>query len=490
MQQSSAEAAEGDHVSTYTYTTTGLAITAGTAFASVWSIHWARSSVHRRTSSWPLALVFLGLVITAVVAYIFLRRQYLRYTRCQAIEAATSTVANIQAFDGATSATVTLIQEVELVSKGYRISSPLPPVSRLDDQQTQTRRCARLRRALRSSLNSLVVPNVQAYKSLRGITAEINLERYFDMYELSRSDLEEVEETAISNGDNSTDDESLKCLKISLHKLHIVRKLFLCNVLALNADNKHDSYIWARATEIMQSLSSEYVAAATALDSILCEEERFKMPVTPNYKSKPRKERLQARIRKFTSLSQGLRGLQARMHVLREESDKALDSSDEVAELGSSLLEHYDAIGADLKILMQEWEDGRVALTTNIGRNERRISLSSAGLLLSRSTSPNSLGGTTVVGGSPSEALKVLSSESMLSLSVPSSDEETYEAVAMSRPKSNISREERIAKMKDDRAKQVSVRENADASRHMVKELETVIKMRPRGKTAGGILSV
>ena len=488
--------ADDGHDSAPTYTAAGLSTTAGVAFTLVWSIHWARSSVHGQGSWWPLALVCSALAITTVVAYILLRRQYLRYNRCQAIEVASSMVANAQAFDMAASAASTLIQEVELVSRGYRISSPLPPASRLDDQQTQTRRCSRLRQALHSSVNSLMMPHVKAYKSLQGLTVEVDLERYHDMYELSRSDVEDVEDvvdveaTANSNEENTSNAESLKSLKISLHKLHIARKIFLCSLLALNADKKHDFSSWALATRVMQSLSDESVAAAATLDRILCEEERFKMPATPNYKSKPGKERVQAQIRKFTTLSQGVRGLQARMHVLREESDKTLDSSNEVTELGSSLLEHYDAIGADLKMLMQDWEDGRIALTANIGKNERRISLSSAGLLPSRSTSPSSLGGTTAVGGSPTDALKILSGESMLSLSVPSSDEEMYEAVAMPRPKSNLRREERIAKMREDRARQASVRERADAGRHMVKELETVIKLRPRGKTAGRVLSI
>ena len=489
-QESSGKDARRDDDDASVYTSAGLGTTAGAAFALVWSIHWARGSVLGQASWWPLTLVFSILMVLIAVSCILLRRQYLRYTRLQAIEAASSMVANAQAFDAAASAASTLIQEVELVSKGYRISSPLPPASRLDDQQTQTRRCARLRRALRSSLKSLVLLHVAACKALNGMTIDLDLERYHDMYELSRSDMEEVEETMNDDEESVSDAESLRCLKISLHKLHIARKLFLCSLLALDTNRKHHSSIWSQATEIMQNLSSEAATAATALDNILCEEERFKMPATPNYKSKPGKERLQAQIRRFATLSQGLRGLQARMHVLREESDKTLDSSHEVTELGSSLLEHYDAIGADLKMLMQEWQDGRVALTANIGKNERRISLSSTELLLSRSTSPSSLGGTTVVGDSPSEALQILNGDSMLSLSVPSSDEEMYEAVAIPRPKSNLSREGRIAKMKEDRIRQASAREKADASRHMVKELETVIKMRPRGKSAGKLLLI
>ena len=47
------------------------------------------------------------------------------------------------------------------------------------------------------------------------------------------------------------------------------------------------------------------------------------------------------------------------MHVLREESDRALDDSDDVTQIGSSLMGQYESIGADLRMLMQEWESGK-----------------------------------------------------------------------------------------------------------------------------------
>ena len=196
-------------------------------------------------------------------------------------------------------------------------------------------------------------------------------------------------------------------------------------------------------------------------------------------------------MRKLGSLSQGIRGLQAKMHILREESDKALDESSDISELGTSLITQYDSIGADLKNLMQEWEDGKAALVTNIDRNERRMSLSSLGIGPPRSPTL-SLGGLTAVGGSPSDALKILNGEDLRSSSteITSSDEEIFEAIALPRQRSILTREERIAKMKEDRLRQAFVREKTDASTHMLKELETVIKLRPRGRTTGRMTSI
>ena len=286
------------------------------------------------------------------------------------------------------------------------------------------------------------------------------------------------------------DAQSLKTLKVSLRKLHLIRKLFLCVLLALDADGgKPDFSRWAVAIDTMQHLSSKSAEAAVELDRILNEEERYVPPPTPKYPLTPGRERMRTQMRKLGTLSQGIRGLQAKLHILREESDRTLNESDDVSELGSNLITQYDSIGADLKSLMQEWEDGKARLVVNIDKHERRISLSSNNFPRSPTSS---LGGLTAVEGSPTDALRLLNGEcpSGSSIEGTSSDEEVFEAIAAPRQRSTLAREERIAKMKEDRMKQAVIKEKADTSTHMLKELETVIKLRPRGRTTGRISSV
>ncbi|MCJ1479822.1 hypothetical protein MMC13_008508 [Lambiella insularis] len=474
------------------FTTRGVYITGAGAFAFVLAVQRAQHLARSYSSSWELLLLASILALVTLALYIFFRRQYLLYVRTQAIESANSLVSNAHSFDAAVSAALTLVQEVELVSRGYRISSPLPPISRLDEQ-SQTRRCARLRRTLRSSLNSLLLPYAEAYHSLRPLAIEIDLEKYHDIYEITQSDIQEIEGLTLGTNSESEDSETLKALKVSLQKLHTARKLFLCSLLALDADGgKPDFPRWAVATSTMQSLSSASITALSNLSHILDEEERFSMPPTPNkVPLSPNHSLLRVQARKVGSLSHGIRALQAKMHILREEADRAFAaSSEDVSELGASLLTQYDSIGADLKSLTQEWEDGRAALATSIDRSERRVSLSSsaAGHALSRSVTPSSLGGRTAVGGgSPTDALKVLNGEATSSTEATSSDEEVFEAIALPRQRSTLTREERMAKMREERVRQAIKREKADASGHMLKELETVIKLRPRGRTTGRV---
>ena len=203
---------------------------------------------------------------------------------------------------------------------------------------------------------------------------------------------------------------------------------------------------------------------------------------------------MRGQMRKLSSLSQGIRGLQAKMHLLRDDSERVLDESNENSKFGVDLLEQYDSIGSDLKDLVQEWEDGRSALATSVDKNELRASCSPS-LLLAPMSPTLSLGGLTAVGDNSPDALKALngcprSPRSRSSTTTSSSCEEVFEAVALPRQRSLLTREERLAKIKEDRVRQALARGKADANTHMLKELETVIKLRPRGRTTGRMTSV
>lgn len=203
------------------------------------------------------------------------------------------------------------------------------------------------------------------------------------------------------------------------------------------------------------------------------------MPLSPGG------EKRRSQFMKLDSLSTGIRGLQAKLALLREESEKTLNEAEDVSELGHNLMAQYESIGQDLKMLTQAWEEGKAALASGIDRNEKR--LSSISTLLSPASSLSGL--TTVEEGGALEALKALTGESPRSSSFGSAkgdfdEAEVFEAVALpARPRSLLTREERIVKMKEDREKREVARETADASRGMLRELEMVINLRPKRAT-------
>lgn len=178
------------------------------------------------------------------------------------------------------------------------------------------------------------------------------------------------------------------------------------------------------------------------------------------------------------------------MHLIREESDASLENATEDCELSSTLLSQYESIGTDLRGLLQEWEAGKSTLLANLERPDR---LSRPPSILKSPTSPTfSLGGVTAVDGSPAAALQVLNGDESGASNADKNmdDDEVFEAVAIPRKRNSMTRQERIARMREDRAKHAAARESTDANTHMLRELETVIRLRPRGKGGSRITSV
>lgn len=97
-----------------------LAVGVG-AFSFVAMLYWARGGkqLHVRVSRAMLVITFLlgGLLIV----YSYVRRQWLVFLRQQAVEAAARLVSHAQAFDAAAAVALSIIQDVELVSRGYRL---------------------------------------------------------------------------------------------------------------------------------------------------------------------------------------------------------------------------------------------------------------------------------------------------------------------------------------------------------------------------------
>ena len=214
---------------------------------------------------------------------------------------------------------------------------------------------------------------------------------------------------------------------------------------------------------------------------------------SPELPLTPRRARKRTQRTKLSALSRGIRGLQAKMHLLRDDSDKSLDGSQETSQNWHSIVMQYESIGEDIRILLQEWEQGRESFVSTLDNSANRLSMSSASGCAPLSPTL-SIGGSTAVEGSPPNALRAInglsSYRSRSSTGTSASGEEVFEAVAIPCQRSMMTREERIAKMKEDRVRQLITKGKAEANTHMLKELEMVIKLRPRGRTTGRILSV
>ncbi|KAL7935241.1 Mysoin-binding motif of peroxisomes domain-containing protein [Trichoderma chlorosporum] len=460
--------------------TEGIIVSVVGALALAVFLSWALSSAPWHVTKRRLILVLIIAAAAVLVGQVFVRRQWLRYRREQALSEISTFISNSQNFDSATEATLSLVQEVELVSRGYRISVPLAPVSRLEDR-TQNRKCVRLRKALKNSLAEILQTYNQVSDVVRGFAEQMELEKYYDMYDVSDFD---ISDSRLGFNAAEFDDlESLRTLKILAARFHTTRKMLLCALLALDANGEvKDLLRWTAAVESLQSANISTKSVFEKLQGILSEEESFPAPPTPQLPLTPGKERWRSQLRKISSMSTGIRGLQAKLHLLREESDRALDDSNDISEMGPNLMSQYDSIGVDLRMLMAAWEEGRAALAQGIDRNEKR--LSSISTLLSPASSLSGL--TTIGEGGAAEAFKALTGESPPASDINDAeeDQEIFEAVAKPRPRSLLTREERIAKVKEDREHRALARQQMEATKGMLRELETVISLRPQKRAS------
>ncbi|KAJ5503566.1 hypothetical protein N7463_006440 [Penicillium fimorum] len=467
----------------------GALVTALTSFSIAWLLHWTRSRTGPGLSLKKVGVLLIFVPAVGIFFYAFAKRQWLKYLRHQAVEAAGTFIGNAQGFDSAASASVVFIQEVELVSRGYRISTPLPPISRLEDV-VQTRRCLRLRRAVSECFYSMLERYIQSQNTLRPLTDEGDLAKYYDIYDIGLEELEAIE-TSLSQRTNE-DQYSLRSLRDLFGKLYSVRKSVLCCLLALSADGGgSDIARWSSAVEEMRELAAVTGNSMLKMTTILNEEDRDNIPPSPLPSASPSKDHLRAQFRRLNSLSQGVRALHAKMHIASEESHANLERTD--PDFEATLLSQYDSVGSDLRALLQEWEVGRAALVNqhdrlSVGDRSRPPST----FLLPMSPTP-SLGGSTAVEGSPTDALKALTGEGRPDLTQTYDDEEIFEAVVLpaSRNKRvSLTRDERLARVREDRARQATAREKVDASTNMLKELEMVIKQRPGNNSAKRVTSI
>lgn len=349
---------------------------------------------------------------------------------------------------------------------------------------------------------------IQSQNTLRPLTDEANLAKYYDIYDIALEDLEAIESTL---SQRSMDDQySLRSLREAFGKLYTVRKSVLCCLLALSADGGgSDIARWGSAVEEMRELAAVTGSSMTKMANILNEEDREYLlhavlpsthiklifagdviPPSPLPSASPSKEHMRAQFRRLNSLSQGVRALHAKMHIVSEESNANLEKS-ESGEFEASLLVQYDSIGSDIRALLQEWELGKATFVNNqdrlgVGNFSRPPSTA-----FPLSPTP-SLGGTTAVEGSPTDALKALNGERP-DLTHSFEDEEIFEAVVLpsSRNKrASLTRDERLARVREARASKAAAQDKIFAKTNMLKELEMVIQQRPRNNPSKRVTSI
>ena len=362
--------------------------------------------------------------------------------------------------------------------------------------------CASLRLALSKMLRSLYRAILDASQDLSQFAVALDLEKYFEIYEISHIDLE-----GWTNGSDAADNEyapaqTLDELRSLSRKIFHSRRLLLCTLLALNAEGGRTGLAaWSSAAFAMSSISAMIDQASSDLSNTIDENAHgivlprcqdvmlIKMsqgpPTSPTTQVpvSPNSQRMKNKLRTMLDLSQHVRSAQAKTHLFTVELEAALKEK-RIAAAHDDLMHQYDTIERDLQSLCQDWQSKRKTLRSMFDESG---GWPSSDKRLSVPQSPtSSLGGTTATEESPKETPKHIN-ESMQSESPSSarssiSDKQVFEAVALPHQKSIFSREERIAKRKEEQANAAQSREKAQASVHMIKELQSVMQRRPKNE--------
>ncbi|RMZ77030.1 hypothetical protein DV738_g4556, partial [Chaetothyriales sp. CBS 135597] len=430
-------------------------------------------------------LVALSLVICLVVTA---RRQYLKFVRQSALAAASKLVSSSQDFDSSTSAALRYIQEIEVVAKGYDLSHPLPPISRLDEKYA-LQQCRELRAVVAKSLNTGIAQFVHFHNQLQLLVDPAELETYYHIYELSSESFAETVNYANELSVEARD--SLRQLRF-LFELHAsARRFFLVDLLALKAFPLwSDVARWRQVTQTLQTITEDMLQMLQTLQLAHQSETTFEdNPLVSSLQgdSSPslsadgpwtsENQHLKAQMRRLDTLVLSIRSLNAKAKISRDQIAGLLATSSGETSVSATTAKHYDALGSELRSILVEWEQGRSAMRAASDSDSLPCTLPRTPL----SPSP-SLGGLTVVDGGPAEALRLLNGDDdsdILSLS--GLGGEVLEAVAKPRRRMSpsLSREEKMAKLQEERRKRATLQEQAETTTNMLRELQMVIKHRP-----------
>ncbi|KAJ4689398.1 hypothetical protein HRR95_000765 [Exophiala dermatitidis] len=432
-----------------------------------------------------------GAAITAGISFTI--ACYLDFVRRSAGSTLGKAVKDWHNFDATATEALRFVQEVEIVSRGYEISQPLPPVSRLEDKSGASR-CRELRAAIGSALMGSISHCVEAHNAIQPFVRDSDLQRYHDIYEVSMQ--EYLDSVTLANATTADAQNSLRELRF-LFRLHLIaRKVFLCDLLALHTESTwYNIAQWRKTLQLLQDLDLAIGHGTQDLHNAVIREEFGEKDhsITPQESNQsmerqtdtttPQKQYGKAQMRRLEAVANSIRALNAKVHLIREELEQSAQGTSSIG-LSMEVCRHYESLGSEIRHVLMEWEKGRNTVFLGAGgdSDNRRSSLMSNGIQSPGSPSPSSLGGLTVVDGGPAEAFRLLSGEDQGTPDGAAMDEEVFEAVALPRKRTSwahLTREEKLSKMQEDRRKRATLLEHAENTTNMLRELQMVIKHRP-----------
>ncbi|ORZ11885.1 Mysoin-binding motif of peroxisomes-domain-containing protein [Absidia repens] len=340
----------------------------------------------------PTITMALASGVSLYFIYRHLRRSSIRKLYQCALTQLQDVLEQSQLLDGKVHRALLTIQEIELVSRGYRLSTPLSPISRIE-QASKSKKCARLRMQLAGLLRHAFIIYEEAIIDMTDRVNKPTLSRLFDMYNIHS--VASLSAASIPTEHNSsTDNENditLDYLKTLAHLMHLKRRECMLQFLALSVmTGGHDSIRngyeagWRNINTVLAMLGKETKGfvnqVVEAMETEFSKSSALDMDNASDSSLSTNTDTRQF-IHRLSTLDQHLRTMEARVYLCNDELQKrqrALSSSSskspnnqtaedkdimkELEQQQQSLKLEYMAMEKDIQQLAIEWESGKTAL--------------------------------------------------------------------------------------------------------------------------------
>ncbi|KAK9727768.1 hypothetical protein K7432_001587 [Basidiobolus ranarum] len=363
-----------------------------------------------------------------------------------------------QSFDIRIHKSMKMIQEIELVSRGYRLSTILPPISRIEQNST-TYRCLSFRRALYEIIND----GILLYRNFTRLVLENTKST---VYEFSNN----------SNPVENSEDLTLASIKRRFQMLHEVRRFALIEILKIENHLPVHEFVsvWKRLVEQLDNLVETTDRLTVGLST--AHNNEFKVEDVPmmepsHTNSKETHPKSRGLLQGLAILEQHIRAIQAKLYICSEDIRSAGEDLNK-----ESLSKQYLAVKQDLNNVIYEWEQSYDRLLKNFESPAPECNI--------KPENDDSM---------PRESDEVTTSSKVITCDSPSEEhevsEKVFEAVSgvsedRKLVEKKLTRAERIRFQKTRREEEEQARLKQREVSMMVDELRDVVKRRKHEKNS------
>ncbi|KAG1053530.1 hypothetical protein G6F43_004401 [Rhizopus delemar] len=257
-------------------------------------------------------------------------------------------------FDGKVQHVLITLQEIELVSRGYRLSTPLSSISsRVEQHGSKQRKCVQLRNRLASILRRAFIVHEEGIIDLVDVIDKAHLLGLYEMYNVnSLASLSAVEAEGCY---------SLDQLKTLVRVMQLKRRECMVHFLALEADM--DEKGWKVVNNILDHFLNEFTNFTKELMNVLNAE--FLDKQLNGFDSETQDSGLKPFIHRLSLLTQELKTIEAKIYLCNENVRQS-----DTLESKQKVMADYLAVQEGFETMMTEWKNGKEVLQSYLDLSE------------------------------------------------------------------------------------------------------------------------